>query len=728
MDKIVLNSNGFQAEFDKKKIVDSLLKETSISKEMAEKVARSIERKVNSIEHVTGSLLRGLTLDYLVRHGMLDIYREYKRVGLPISDVRKIWSVQGDSIHENANIDASNPEGIHKHLADALSKEAALELLPMHLSSLHNDGSLHIHDLEYFFTRFFCFDSDLRYVFKNGLYPDGTGAGMPVAGPAMNAEVAILHAAKTLGCMQCMCAGGQGFQNFLTFLSPYLEGKTYKEVKQLAQMFIYEMAQMMVARGAQAVFSSIQLTPGVPKIWRDKPAVYKGMVGPRTYGEFEDEVQMAFMAFMDVFEHGDFFGKPFSFPKPEVVLSRDFMGEAYKKLYHAAFRVIAKNGSVYLENQLHSKEGIVECVQCCAYRWEKSDRDIDFNQQLSFTDGKHFSLGSMQVVTLNVPRAAYIGGSHGVAKGVMNELKRLVDAAIEIFQIKRDAVMKQPLPFARQTPGNNPPFADIKGLSYVIGVVGINEAVQYLTGKQLHESKEAWKMAVRMMTELDIYVHDKSIELDMPLTLARTPAETTAQRFAVSDLLDTRFAAAIIEHHLVKGDLSKALADMHKCRDLPIEYSNGCHLAVDAPVSLDEKMRLEEPFFAIFRGGNIFHIFMRDIEPYFDMTDVTPELERIPVYDSPVFDLMVNCLMSRVMAVAQNALLGYIKISKDTTICLDCHVVRSGLYESCRNCGSANVTQMALVTGYAGNLKNFNEAKKQEVKDRHRYDISEVSG
>jgi anaerobic ribonucleoside-triphosphate reductase len=144
-----------------------------------------------------------------------------------MAEVKKIWSVQGDSVHENANIDASNPEGIHKHVADALSKEAALTLLPSHLSDLHNSGAFHIHDLEYFFTRQFCFDSDLRFIFRYGLLPDGTGANMPVAAPAKNAEVAVLHAAKALGCMQCMCAGGQGFQNFLTFLAPYFEGLEY---------------------------------------------------------------------------------------------------------------------------------------------------------------------------------------------------------------------------------------------------------------------------------------------------------------------------------------------------------------------------------------------------------------------------------------------------------------------------------------------------------------------
>jgi Oxygen-sensitive ribonucleoside-triphosphate reductase len=129
--------------------------------------------------------------------------------------------------------------------------------------------------------------------------PDGSGTKSSVAGPAKRPEVAVLHAVKALGSAQTNFAGGQGFYNFLTFLAPYFENLDYREIEQLMQMFIYEMTQMMVARGGQLVFSSVQLTPGVPKIWRDVPVVYKGKVwsGPkeRTYKEFEREVRLGFL-------------------------------------------------------------------------------------------------------------------------------------------------------------------------------------------------------------------------------------------------------------------------------------------------------------------------------------------------------------------------------------------------------------------------------------------------
>ena len=161
--------------------------------------------------------------------------------------------------------------------------------------------------------------------------PDGNGTKASVAGPAKRAEVAILHAVKALGSAQTNFAGGQGYYNFLTFLAPFMEDLPYGEIKQMVQMFVYEMTQMMVARGGQLVFSSIQLSPGVPTLWQDKPCVYKGKVwdgtsGPkRTYGEFEREVRLLFKALMEVMLEGDYWGKPFNFPKPEISIEPDFM-------------------------------------------------------------------------------------------------------------------------------------------------------------------------------------------------------------------------------------------------------------------------------------------------------------------------------------------------------------------------------------------------------------------
>ena len=175
---------------------------------------------------------------------------------------------------------------------------------------------------------------------------------------------------KALGSAQTNFAGGQGYYNFLTFLAPYCEGMTYGEINRLMQMFVYEMTQMMVARGGQLVFSSVQASPGVPTLWKDKPCVYKGKIWDgksapkRTYHEFEREVRLLFKALMEVMLEGDSWGKPFSFPKPEISIEPDFMTEmkewneahpdmpTYQELYLLTFELASKFGTPYYDNQM----------------------------------------------------------------------------------------------------------------------------------------------------------------------------------------------------------------------------------------------------------------------------------------------------------------------------------------------------------------------------------------
>jgi len=204
---------------------------------------------------------------------------------------------RGFEAHDNANLQ-ENAETSHKKKADKISKEQYLLQLPPELADHHLCGEMHIHDLEYFGTRPFCQDWDLRYFFYYGLMPDGNGTKASVAGPAKRAEVAVLHAVKRSGAPRPTLPAGRATITSSPFLAPYMEGMEYGEIKQNMQMFVYEMTQMMVARGGQLVFSSVQLSPGVPTLWQDKPCVYKGKVWDgkqaplRTYGEFEREVRL----------------------------------------------------------------------------------------------------------------------------------------------------------------------------------------------------------------------------------------------------------------------------------------------------------------------------------------------------------------------------------------------------------------------------------------------------
>lgn len=911
----VRTSDGYITKFDRQKIVEQLKKETkltqkifnteSISDKLAQEVAREAERRIRklNVKQLSGPLIREIVNNILLEHSQngettnddARLYRNVStRVGTPVFDAFNMDVGGGFESSENANL-IGNPETSHKKKADKISKEQYLLTMPTELADAHLNGDLHIHDLEYFATRPFCMDWDLRYFLYYGLMPDGSGRKSSVAGPSKKAEVATLHAVKALGSAQTNWAGGQGFYNFLTFLAPYMEGKSYSQIKQLMQMFVYEMTQMMVARGGQLVFSSVQLTPGVPDLWKDKPIVKHGQIGPNTYGSYEKEVQQLFKALMEVMIDGDYWGKPFNFPKPEVNIKQEFLSPEYNEQWNLAYELASKHGTPYFDNEIPEYRGGdegVSCYQClppkqkvlikkngekkkkelkelfdearksnsiktdsigtefvpvqktkaislnrqhqietkpfagvmrkqydgkileirlrnnrkiktttdhpvykynkktlkkiradelkvgdklpiteteqtnhiertqeqlmkrknsraekaeiqeikeqeysgyvydlveveenhnfsnaqgiitgncCAYQFSANeDTDTNFEEKLHFKDGHHFTMGGWQVITLNCPRAAY--RANGDDERLFEELKNQMDTAVEIFKTKKQwmDLMREGdrLPFATQQPKDprtgkpGRPAADLSQLVWTIGVLGINDMVRHHTGEQLHESDDAVRFAIRTMAEMEQYARYLEREHNMDIALARTPAESTVQKFAVADLIDDRFRDKAKE--VVRGDYEKAKHQLSHDRDVPVYYTNGTHVPVDADISLGKRINIEHKFFPIVDGGNIMHIWLGESSP------------------NP------SGMRSLTEKISKKTQAGYFAYTKDMTICNNDYNVESGLQNTCSSCGSNNVDYISRVTGYLQAVSGWNEAKKQELVDRKKYDEEDI--
>lgn len=206
----VRTTNGYMMEWDRNEIVRQLMKETplaerfygvpGITKEEAVDIARDTESRVRkmNLEFLSGPLVREIVNCILLERNHPEWRNVMTRVGTSVYDACEIDTGLGFESHDNAN-QLNNAETSHKKKADKMSKEQNLLLMPGNLADLHLNGDFHIHDLEYFGTRPFCQDWDLRYFFYYGLMPDGVGAQSSVAGPAMKAEVAILHAVKVMG-------------------------------------------------------------------------------------------------------------------------------------------------------------------------------------------------------------------------------------------------------------------------------------------------------------------------------------------------------------------------------------------------------------------------------------------------------------------------------------------------------------------------------------------------
>ena len=564
-----------------------------------------------------------------------------------------------------------------------------------------NEGLILIHN---------CQDWDLRYFFYYGLMPDGIGTRTSVAGPAKHPEVAVLHTAKILASAQTNFAGGEGFYNFLVFLAPYMRGLDYSGLKQLMQMMFFEYTQAYVARGGQLVFSNIQVQPGIPELWRDVPVVARGRVGPDVYGDYEDEVRLMFRALYDVAHQGDHWGKPFNFPKLENGISPEFLKPEYDEYWLDVHRVVAKFGTPYFDNMMPAYRGYgkgVSCFQCCAYCFiETPESSPEFEDKLYFVNGKHFTMGSWQVVSLNLPRIAYI--ANGNDGKLFEEGRRLMDSAIEIFKNKKkwmNLILEcNRIPFATQRPldpktgERGAQAVDFDELVFTIGVVGGNEMAQWHTGYQLHEHPEAIKILVKLILEMQRHKKELEERSGLKLALARTPAESTAQRFAIADVLTDDYRDKA--EKVVKGDLNRArsmLAEGEK--DAPIYYSNGTHVYVGAEVSLIERVNIEQKFFPLLNGGNMLHVWLGDTSPD------------------------AEALHKLTKRISTQTHVGYYAYTKDLTICNSCGRVTSPIYDQCPYCDSPQVEWWSRVTGYYQAVSGWNEGKKKELQDRYRINI-----
>ena len=666
--------------FVKQRIVDSVIKETGMSSELAEEVANKAEHILieSNIKRISGPLIREIVNFVLLSENKHEAYSKYQRIGMPVYDITRLINI-GDK--ENANLQY-NPETIHKLIADNILRSYSLSVdIPRRFSEAHVKGELHIHDLDYFSTRPFCLSHDLRFFLKTGFKADGCGVHTAMAGPAKNTEVAVLHAAKVLASAQTNCAGGQGYNWFNIILAPYMRGKTKKQIKQYAQMFIYEMSQMYVARGGQTVFSSIDIEPGIPKTLADIPAVLPGGVvkDSVTYSDFHDEANALFNAITDVYLDGDYIGKPFNFPKYEIKVDKTDFDKYPDEMYKVS-QLTAKFGTPYFFIQ---QDYLPEycCYQCCSYLMPLSEQNTDSDLRNGTVRG-----GSIQVVTLNLPQIAY--ESRGDDARLFGLLRERMDKAKGVLSVKQDIMRKRLkqglLPFLSQP-------VDDKGTQYYlvdkqgceIGMVGLNEMLKTHIGSELHESDEAWKFGLKVISEMKRTCAEYRQETGHLFGLARTPAESASYRLA---RIDSR---AYKDRAVVQGNREEDA----------VYYSNSVHVRPSADVSLLDRIKIESSFHPLLDGGALSHIWLGEGTP--DPDSLLKLTERI----------------------AKKTLMSYFAYTRDLTICNDCLYTTGGMLKSCPKCKSENVDWLSRITGYYQRVSSWNKGKVQELKDRRRYTV-----
>ncbi|UCE95725.1 MAG: anaerobic ribonucleoside-triphosphate reductase [Candidatus Bathyarchaeota archaeon] len=666
--------------FNPQRIRNSLVKETGLLDEVADKIALDIAKRINTLdlEFLSGPLIREFVCVALLENNLERSRARYTRLGLPLFDVDRLISA-GDK--ENANLQ-HNPETIHKLAADTIFDQyTLLNCLPPHLADAHIAGAIHVHDLEYFATRPFCQEHDLRFFLKKGLVVDGQGVHTAVAGPAKHAEVAILHAAKALAAAQTNWAGGQGYDFFNVWLAPFVQGMPYERMKQLAQMFIYEMSQMYVARGGQTVFSSIALECAVPKIIWNMPAVLPGgkVSESETYFDYFDEANAFFNAILDVYMGGDYLGKPFNFPKCEVKLRPEYL-DKFEREYVKVAALAAKFGTPYFLNLCPSYMPDIVNSQCCRLIFAPdSDELEDFNKGA-------MRMGSLQVVTVNLPRLGYeANGNDGKLFELLNNR---MDLAKDVLLIKRDVIRKRmqggTLPFCSMDCFGEP-YLNLDKQVLNVGFVGLNELLKIHLGTELHEDPNAWRFGLRVIRHMVERVNKYAEETGYRFGCIQTPAESCAHRLA---LVDRKIFG---DDAIVQGDVGNG----------GIYYTNSSHVRPSAGVPLLDRLKIESSFHPLTKGGAIMHIWLGESNP------------------------SAESIWSFIKRVATESLAAYFALTRDMTICRSCNSVEANLQVQCKRCGAGNdyLEHWSRITGYYQQLRGWNAGKVQEFKDRHRYTV-----
>ena len=661
--------------WDRQRIVDALLRETFVDYDTADLISREVEETIrhSQIRMVTAPLIRELVNAKLIERGLEKARRQHTRLGMPLYDVEALILHPNK---ENANV-PHGPEATNLTLAETIKKEyALLSVFSEEVADAHMRGDIHIHDLG-FIDRPYCSGQSLEYIKKFGL---NLPNAISIAKPAKHPEVLLAHMVKFAAALQSHFAGAIGWDAVNIFFAPYLVGMPDRELRQLAQMLIFEFSQQAVARGGQAIFSDLNLYWEVPKHFEAVEAIGPGGVFTgKTYKEYEREAQRFVKALFEVYMEGDGAGRPFFFPKPLVhITERFFQTPSHEEFLHLICEVASEKGNTYF---VFDRGETAKISECCRLSFKLEDADLEDAKQ-----PWKMRYCALQNVTLNLPRIAYL--SEGDDTRLFDHITQFVETAVKAHLEKR-AFIERLLSLGERGPlallvmnQDGEPYLRMRRATYLLGMVGLNEMVKIHTGKEMHESKEAFKFGLKIIAHMKLLAEKMGRRHGMRFVLEQTPAESTAYRFAK---LDPRRHSPLAGH-IVKGDISRG----------EIYYTNSTYLSNAAVINPIERVRMEGLFHPLIEAGALTHIWLGEAKP---------SARSLANFVIKTFRLTQN---------------DQIAFSPEFTTCNVCARTSRGLRERCPYCGSEDVDGITRITGYFTKISSWNKGKLGELRDRYR--------
>jgi len=545
------------------------------------------------------------------------------------------------------------------------------EIYDEEIGDAHRNADLHLHDLS--MLTGYCAGWSLKQLIQEGL---GGVTGKITSAPARHLASLCNQMVNFLGIMQNEWAGAQAFSSFDTYLAPFVrtDKLSYNEVKHCIESFVFGV-NTPSRWGTQAPFSNITLDWTVPADLADQPCIVGGKPMDFTYGDCQAEMNLINKAFIEVMIEGDANGRGFQYPIPTYSITKDFDWSETEN-NRLLFEMTAKYGTPYFSNYINSDmEPSDVRSMCCRLRLDL--RELRKKSGGFFGSGE--STGSVGVVTINLPRIAYLAKDEA---DFFVRLDRMMDIAARSLKIKRTTVEKLLeeglYPYTKRYLGG------FDNHFSTIGLVGMNEAglnANWLRKDLTHE--ETQDFAVRVLKHMRERLSDYQEQYGDLYNLEATPAESTAYRLAKHD--KARYPDIITAH---EGGTPY--------------YTNSSHLPVGYTEDVFSALDVQDKLQTLYTSGTVFHTFLG---------------EKLPSWQSAA---------ALVRKIAENYELPYYTLSPTYSICTE-HGYLKGEQKVCPVCGKTTEVY-SRITGYYRPVQNWNDGKSQEYLDRKTYQVGGTQG
>ena len=685
--------DGTIAEFQMKKITDAIgkafgAKDMQFSDDMLQmlalRVTADFQSKIKdgkiSVEAIQDSVE-----NVLIQCGYAEVAKAYilyrkqrekiRNMKSTIVDYKEIVDsyvkVEDWRVKENSTVTYSVGGLILSNSGAITANYWLSEIYDDEIAEAHRNADIHIHDLS--MLTGYCAGWSLKQLIKEGL---GGINGKITSSPARHLSVLCNQMVNFLGIMQNEWAGAQAFSSFDTYLAPFVkvDNLNYGEVKKCIEAFIYGV-NTPSRWGSQAPFSNITLDWTVPDDLAELPAIVGGKEMDFKYKDCKKEMDMVNKAFIETMIEGDANGRGFQYPIPTYSITSDFDWSDTEN-NRLLFEMTAKYGTPYFSNYINSdmKPSDVRSM-CCRLRLDL--RELRKKTGGFFGSGE--STGSVGVVTINMPRIAYLSANKDEFYARLNHM---MDIAARSLKIKRGVITKLLneglYPYTKRYLGT------FENHFSTIGLIGMNEVglnANWLRADMSDpRTQEFTKEVLNHMRER---LSDYQEQYGDLYNLEATPAESTTYRLA-------------------KHDRKRwpGIKTAGKPGDTPY-YTNSSHLPVDYTVDIFDALDIQDELQTLYTSGTVFHAFLG---------------EKLPDWKAAA---------SLVRTIASNYKLPYYTLSPTYSICKE-HGYLAGEVKVCPHCG-AKTGVSSRITGYYRPVQNWNDGKLQEYANRTEYDIAHSS-